>query len=392
MLANEYQVPWGILRSIIAGASAIDLEGLAFGDLRHADGFLAAYGYDPREPETRKELEVIRAKSLAFLREELLDPTDGLKIPEELMEAEVSELLVKVSQQKPEEMTLWACALLRVMHAFAHARNDPFENHNALIRGQILDRIERHMHRDEEDRLFLGRGQDSVPLIDFSIKAAKSPHRIVMKLLHKPGNLGESIHDHMGVRIITRDLMDVMLVVRYLRVHNVVVFANVAPDRSRNTLLSVDDFQLAIDRLGSQSEPADIEEVREIVNATRQSGHGGTNSKSSKGYRAIHFTVRQLVTVPAGPGKTMRLFFPYEVQVMDAISAQDLATGAATHAAYVERQRKAVRRRVLRGLVSKSRRSTQGSNRKSTGIAKVRTIPERGPSDTSALRGSEAET
>lgn len=356
MLASEYQFPWGILRSIIAGASAIDLEGLAFGDRRHAEGFLAAYGYDPRTPPRRAELEVIRAKSLGFLREELLQDEPTLNFPDHIAEAEVADLLVMVSQPESTEDSQWACALLRVMHAYAHSRNDPFERHHEHIRRQILDRIERHLYRHEDDSLFLGRGQDAVPLVGYVAKAAKSPHRIVMKLLHKPGNLGESIHDRMGVRLITHDLMDVMLVVRYLRVHNVVVFANVAPDRSRNTLLNVDDFQMALDQISGEARAVTEAELREVVNATRQTLDGGTNSRSGKDYRAIHFTVRQLVDFPVGDGESMRIFFPFEVQVMDHEAYQHLEAGEAAHAEYAERQRKAVKRRVLRGLMPRRRR------------------------------------
>lgn len=378
MLSNKYQFPWGILRSMIAGASAIDLEGLAFGDRRHADGFLAAYGYDPKVEATRRELEVLKAKSLAFLRDELLADEEGVEIPEEVAEAEVGDLLVLVSQPDGSDLPQWACALLRVMHATAHARNDPFERFSERIRSQILSRIERHLYRPEDGELWLGRGQDAVPLADFQVKEAKSVHRMVMKLLHKPGNLGENIHDLLGVRFVARDLMDVMLVVRFLRVHNVVVFANVAPDRSRNTLLGMDDFQLAVDRLASSDGEASEKELRDIVNATRLTRAGGTNSRSSHSYRAIHFTVRQLVDVPAGEGEPLRLFFPYEIQVMDQRAYDALQQGDTAHDAYVRRQRKAVKRRVLRGLLRRRRKRRGISSEPAVVTAPVASVTSEG--------------
>jgi uncharacterized protein (TIGR04562 family) len=362
MLSNKYQFPWGILRSIIAGASAIDLEGLAFGDRRHADGFLAAYGYDPRVESTRRELEILKAKSLAFLRDELLADEEGQEFPEALAEAEVGDLLVLVSQPDGSDLPQWACALLRVMHASAHARNDPFERHSEHIRHQILERIERHLFRPQPDQLWLGRGQDAIPLVDFVVKEAKSVNRMVMKLLHKPGNLGESIHDMMGVRFVTKDLMDVMLAVRYLRAHNVVVFANVAPDRSRNTLLGMDEFQLAVDHLATRADTISEQELRDIVNATRLSRAGGTNPKSSHSYRAIHFTVRQLVDIPSADEEPLRMFFPCEIQVMDQLAYESLQAGDATHETYVRRQRRAVKRRVLRGLLRRSGKRKGGED------------------------------
>lgn len=355
---KQFRFPWGILRSMIAGASAVDLEGLAFGDRRHADGFLAAYGYDPKNRDTRAELAILKAKSLAFLRDELLADEDDLELPSELAELEVGDLLVIVSDPAGGERAAWACSLLRVMHAFAHARNDPFEKHREAIRAQILARIERHLYRDEHE-LRLGRGQDSVPLDDFMVKEAKSPHRVVMKLLHKPGNLGENVYDLMGVRFICNDLMDVMMVVRYLRVHNVVVFANVAPDRSRNTLLDLDAFQGIVTDLSDGGAMTE-DQLRELVNGARVEAAGGTNRRSSNRYRAIHFTVRQLVTLPTGDGENLRIFFPFEVQVMDRQAWHDSAQGEAAHEAYVKRQRRAVKRRVMRGLL-RARRAAAAS-------------------------------
>lgn len=361
MVPKQYHFPWGILRAIIAGASAVDLEGLAFGDRRHADGFLAAYGYDPNQKETRAELQIIKAKSLGFLREVLLSDEPELELPDHIAEHDVSDLLVMVSDPDGGEDAAWACALLRVMHAFAHGRNDPFEKHRETVRKQILDRIERHLYRDDEDGLRLGRGRDAVPLVDFKVKESKSPQRIVMKLLHKPGNLGENIYDHMGVRFVARDLMDVMMVVRYLRVHNITVFANVAPERSRNSLLDIDAFQDVITRLSGDGGDIDEAGLRQMVNETRLSLGGGTNARSSSRYHAIHFTVRQLVTLPMGEGQSMRIFFPYEVQVMDEAAAREASEGDAAHEAYVKRQRRAVKKRVLRALLRRRRRKKKAA-------------------------------
>lgn len=361
MEVHAVHFPWAILRSIIAGASAVDLEGLAFGDRRHADGFLAAYGYDPKDPETRKELEVIRAKSLTFLKDELLFEEPTLSIPPEIGECEVGDLLVHVSKDPQSEEGMWSCALLRVMHAFAHSRNDPFEKHRDSIRQQILHRIERHLYEGDEGELRLGRGQDSVPLEAFAPKEAKSPHRVVMKLLHKPGNLGESIHDHLGVRFIAKDLMGVLQIIRYLRTHNVVVFANVAPDRSRNTLFNLDAFQRFMDEVSLPGRDTAAllagTSFRETINRFRYQEAGGTNVRSSKSYRAIHFTVRQLVTLNFSDGERLRLFFPYEVQVMDREAFEEIKHGDAAHENYVKRQRRAVKRRVLRGLLPRRARS-----------------------------------
>lgn len=350
MLSRDYAFQWGTLRSVVAGASAVDLEGLAFEDREQALGFMRAYGYDPRDPGGAAEIAAHREKALRFLREELLADEPSLGIPPDVAELPVEDLLLLVSDPAAGERAAWACSILRVMHAFVHSRNDPYDRHQELIRRQILERIERHLVRGQGG-LSLGDGADAVPLVDFSAKRAKSTSRIVMKLLHKPGNLGESIYDYVGVRFIVKDLLDVMRVLRYLRLNNVAVFANVAPERSRNTLLDIDAFQAVVSELQAKGDYVAEDELRRLVNQTRLRAPGGTNVKSSFDYRAIHFTVRQLIEVPLAGGESMRFFFPYEVQILDQEAAEDLRQGDAAHAAYVARQRQDVKRRVLRALL-----------------------------------------
>ncbi len=372
---NQFRFPWEILRAIIAGASAVDLEGLAFRDRRHAVGFLAAYGYDPKNASTRAELEILKAKALTFLREELLADEPDLNVPDEIAGLEVADLLTLVSDHQGEEGVAWACALLRVMHAFAHSRNDPFEKYRDVVQRQILDRIQRHLVQTDAG-LMLGRGQDAVPLSGFRVKEQKSPHRVVMKLLHKPGNLGESIHDYVGVRFIAADLMDVMQVVRFLRVHNVVVFANVAPERSRNTLLDLDRFQTLLTEVTAHDPDISEDELRGRVNAARLSAPGGTNERSSSSYRAIHFTVRQLVTLPVSEEESIRIFFPFEVQVMDRVAAEELVQGDAAHEEYSRRQRRGVKRRVLRGLLRRRGRPAETDPDEAGAVAEGAPAPD----------------
>jgi uncharacterized protein (TIGR04562 family) len=50
----------------------------------------------------------------------------------------------------------------------------------------------------------------------------------------------------------------------------------------------------------------------------------------------------------------MRFFFPYEIQILDADSFEEARSGRASHDDYRERQREAVRRRVL-GVLARGR-------------------------------------
>jgi uncharacterized protein (TIGR04562 family) len=152
------------------------------------------------------------------------------------------------------------------------------------------------------------------------------------------------------------------LVVQYLRQKNVVMFANIKPSRSRNTLIDINWLRDEIDRLDRGEEALErsqrVKRLREslAVRPFPSSNQPFTNRFSSVDYHSIQFTCRQQIRVrdmlaDERQGGEMRFFFPFEVQVLDAESYQMSRDGLASHEVYKRRQRREVQRRVMGPLI-----------------------------------------
>jgi uncharacterized protein (TIGR04562 family) len=188
------------------------------------------------------------------------------------------------------------------------------------------------------------------------------------------------VFDRIGVRFVTRERFDALMVVRYLRLHNVIMFANVIPARSRNTLLDVDWVQGRVEALKKEVEESRLSEAKALEvlrkEARRQpypaSATRLENPFSSVDYHSIQFTCRQSIRIlepragiVSSPwtsvggtehegGEALRFFFPFEVQVLDEESYRVSRSGLAAHDVYKKRQYDAVKLRVLGSLFRKN--------------------------------------
>lgn len=379
---------WDTLGAMVGGHSAVDVPALRLRTHDHAQGYLAAYGYDPADAGDRVILDSHRIEAIEFIEQELL-ADEGLLIPSELRdERDVARLLTLASAERRDETQRWACAILRVMHTVSHAHSSFEERYGAPIREQILARFQPHVF-DGPGGLTLGEGPGAIPLTRFDVKAHKPLRSVVMKLLHKVENVAADVFDQIGLRFVTRERFDALLVVRYLRTQNVIVFGNVKPSRSRNTLIDVEWLRREMEDLDERvhlGELQDEDRLRALRQSVRSlpfpmSLEGHSNPHSSTFYRSVQFTCRQQIRVPnplaehveralAGLPDTdaaqqvsaalqehllreqdIRIFFPFEVQVLDEEAWQLSRSGLAAHDIYKARQRETVRRRVLGGLL-----------------------------------------
>jgi uncharacterized protein (TIGR04562 family) len=381
--------PWDSLGAIIGGRSAIDVGRLRVANLNEAAQFLSVYGFDWSREGHRAEVEALRTDALRFIDEELLPDVPDIAINSSVREqTDVRHLLVWASATERDDRQRWSCSVLRVMHTFAHAQSY-FENRfGAQLREQILSRFAPHVH-ETEDGLMLGQGELAIPLSGFEVKPGKPLHSVVIKLLHKVENVASPVFDHVGVRFITKERFDALLVVRYLRKNSVIMFANVMPSRSRNTLIDLERVRQhlqAVDELCERGDMGDHQRWQAMRDATRDDpyppGELSYNSHTSISYRSIQFTCRQYVRVAnplandvyavldklgecdgerspevlalaerAQQDAEMNFFFPYEVQVLDQRSYEESRHGLAAHSEYKRRQRDTVRKRVLGDLL-----------------------------------------
>ena len=343
------------LRTLIAGRSALDSPRLNLVSRADAGEFLAAYGFDVKDPVQRKELQAIRRKALSFLHNDLLPP--GVEVAEPVRKMlDVRTLLVWASHTDGSLRQRWACAVLRVMHTCAHADSFTDVAFGGQVRAAVEARLRPHIVV-EGDRTTLGRGPDAIPLVRVEFRDAKSFSAVMIKLLGAAENVATEIYDRQGLRFVTRGRLDAFLVVHYLRVHHIVMLANVMPSRCRNTLLDPDWYDAQMARIGPAADSLTRSELvgwlGQLAERHRPSHVSSEHNRfSNEAFRSIQFTCREMLRLPERDGVPGgRFFFPYEVQILDAKSDAAARSGDASHEAYRERQREAARRRVLGALI-----------------------------------------
>jgi uncharacterized protein (TIGR04562 family) len=418
---KRYEFDWEILDVIIGGHSAIDGgKSLGLRGLEDAQRFMECYGYDLENPIHKAELFGNFQEALTFIRHYFLQPENpgGLKleIPRKIQElSDISQLLVlagtgggggsRLSGRGSPNSALashWACAIIKVMHTIAHMDKDLRTNYFTDIQKQILDRFYKFIHRDEGGQIFLGRDTrdaDRVDLVLFDSKPKKSRDSVILKLLHKPENVAEELFDRVGIRFVTRNRLDALRVVKYLKDSYVIMPANIKPSRSRNTLLDTTAFKVEVAQLLEKVDigklvPGDLySQLKDYCEKAGPPNEGDKeNPHSSRHYRAIQFTGRQLVrisnplyddlkaiksamkgkAVPEEIGrivegldlknlqKEIRFFYPFEVQVLDEASHTENLAGRSSHSNYKKSQVQAAMKRVLGDLMRLSEGDAQG--------------------------------
>jgi len=379
---NRYDFSWETLRSFLDGVSPIDLQRLALTTREEARQFLIWYGYDLASPSEHHEAWQVFREGIDYLGRVLCPaptPEDvALQLPEKLQEVEdLTDLLVLASQ--PGELQPWSCALLRVMHTISHANHAVRSPYYSQIQAQILERYRQHIYTDGQGQLFLGKGLLAVPLDEIDLREEKKRDSLILKLLHKPANVAQSVYDRIGVRLVTPTKVDALLVLKYIRKHHLAIFANVMPGRSRNTLIDLERFRQVYENIAAPG-PSNLKKDWSQL----QSGEApAPNPHSDPEFRSIQFTCRQLIRIPnpqysslsrlreklqeqlpvqevdclleeltqANPEPVLRFFFPYEVQILDRENHRRTQHGSSSHANYRLRQLKTARARVLGSLL-----------------------------------------
>ena len=326
------------LRFALEGKSIIDSEKLSFDSIDSVTDFLSCYGYDWDDIADREEIEEFRIGAIALITEEILVANE--KFPDEIkQQKDIRELMLELSKSNDEINKHWICALLRVMHTLAHSHSYLNNRYLSEIREQIFSAFTPHINR-ENDTISIG----SIELSDFEYRPEKSQRSVAMKLLHKPENVAADIFDWIGLRFITLNKIDVLRVLSYLRQHNIVMFANIKPSRTRNTLLDLKKIE------AESNKGLSFEQLKALIEqhqAPNENLLETTNAFSESSYHSVQFTCRQRIKVKTTEKKRVSFFFPYEIQLIDQKSYQRARSGMASHSEYKKRQRKSIRTRIL---------------------------------------------
>ncbi len=374
-------VDWDIIDVIVSGKSAIDLPRLNVGSLEAADDFIRAYGYDLSNPNDAKEVAAILKQAKDFVNNVLApDPehkSPPVKMPPEIEnETDVRKLML-MSSVRTGPTQRWACAILRLMHTITYVNNDFATYFFPQIQRQIVERIKSFVYEAPNGDVYLGKDEKGIKLYTLEIKSRKPFESSVLKLLHKVENVGADLFDRIGVRFVTETKLDALLALKYMAEENVIVFANVKPTRSRNTLVNMTFLRQEFDKLLPLYNRGELklDELRQLAHMAVESERARPhirpeelherNAFSSTAYSSIQFTVRQLMRVKLPqvdpeieipehdrlPDRELRFFFPYEVQILDRRSYLESRKGRASHEEYKRQQLIVARKRVFRGLL-----------------------------------------
>ena len=395
-LLARYVFSWETMHTIMGGQSAIDLSHLRLTQSgeQEAERFLARYGYDLTNPVQAQDLERIRTEALGFIRGVLL-PGLPVEMPAEFDTMPILEVLrlaagdreiaIAKDGMTSEVRMAWACGLLRVMHTVAHAVNYFQSNYYHEIRERILNRFVAQVRTRDDGSQYLHAQSFDVPIVRFEVKETKPLRSVVVKLLQKQENVAYDLFDHIGVRIIVGNPVDALFAVRALREEHTIMYPNVKPTRSRNTLVDLDAYDAHVRaclqryQRGEQDEMATVREIHAFDHKPQSNDQIDWNPYSSDKYQSIQFTCRQMIRfanplftrmrdaqgiarrhltgapldemlaalTTHGVDPEIQFFFPYEVQVMDIASYQAATEGRASYGEYKMRQIVSVRRRVL---------------------------------------------
>lgn len=366
------EMPWEVLSAMIQGKSSIDLTSMPVYTREEAREFIYNYGFDLDVPEDVAEMEAYVIEAVNFIEHRFLTRSidwAGLgervigadKIPLSVVASRnVVDLLIMASQPDHPHRA-WACALLKVIHTLVYIQNSPLYKYHSQASETILARFRDVLSPEMDGTVVLqGNRGRSLRLFAFEAKHHKPRESILLKLLCKKENVAENVWDLVGVRLVTFHPAEALLAVDILREKKVILFPNVIPSRSRNTLLDFNHFQefyeaaLADYKLGKRSLDSMLKLFETDDYILPEESPNNVNPLSSPQYRSLHITCRQLLRVKSGGHVTeTRFAFPYEIQVLDKSNYLNSKVGHGAHAHYKQRQLFAARRRVMGSLLEK---------------------------------------
>jgi uncharacterized protein (TIGR04562 family) len=373
-----------ITHVVLGGNAYIDLDALSIHSHECARDFVFSYGFDVGLPHHRSQIVKTFKGAIAFLERLIFEKAD-LKVPAKITGTkDPLNLLIWASEMPRTDIARWSCAILRIMHSLFYIDNSIALKFIPDIHQQILERYDRYIVQKANGKWLL-KGEYEVPIVEVRRKERKNRDSMLLKLLHKPENVAETIYDNIGIRIVAEDLLGVLLVLWFLIDHNVIQAAHIKPSRTRNLMI---DPVLLEEWIGTLPKNFSVDalspsERRDICEKLAQRiGKPAVNPHSSRDYSALQVTANTLVRLPVpsihdlakiqdtfGQNKfgtvghnqmpnflqaqegRISFFFAHEVQIMEKSGFNSSHMGPASHSEYKRRQREVVRKRLLRGLL-----------------------------------------
>jgi len=345
-----------ILNTIAGGRSALDMRRLQIFNLESAQSFIKTYGFDLDDPNHLETLWQQHRRALVLMTEKLgfTESEIPLEIRDRKTLQDLRLLLLYASRTGSDPLQKWACAVLRCMHVFIHAENDLFSFFSNEIQEQILSSYEPYISTEGQSVFLTGKvySANRIELENFQPKAFKTTSSAVLKLLARPDALAMRVFDKIGIRFVTKSVLDSFRVIRFLVQENMVSFPHIMPDQSSNNVYPVELFLQVCEKIKNLNikDDASIQNLfkEELAKTGDTALFRKLNEHSDLNFKFIKFISRQLIRIKPDPAsEKFHFFYPYEVQIMDQESFLATSRGPLEHNAYKNRQRDSARARLM---------------------------------------------
>ncbi|MEY4581531.1 MAG: hypothetical protein RL701_6234 [Pseudomonadota bacterium] len=326
------------IRLLLRGGSVIDWHRLNVSSDREAHELIAAHELRLSDPQDVERINMVRDEAIAFLRRHFDFP-----VPKPVAQLDLPGLMHLAAAAGHRQ--LCACAILKVMHIIHH-----LEGRELLFMLPFSDQELFYLVEEKVYRVVGGMLANEFPILEF-IGGRKNKDSLYQKLLSKPETIAANIYDKLRFRIVTREPDDIFPTLNHMLRH-IFPFNYVIPGQSTNTLFHFRSYCEKHPHLsglfGNLQTKPDLED-----NLTRLE-----NRFSATNYSVVHFVVDMPLRVPPemlkrAPAQAHNLgpviFVLTEFQILDRHTEQRNELGDASHAAYKERQKRAVALRLKVG-------------------------------------------
>lgn len=324
------------VRLVLRGGSVIDWHRLNFQSEQEALEFIAAQEIDWHRSDDRERIEMVKREAISYLRRNLDFP-----IPKPVADLDLVGLLMLASSKGHRQMC--ACAILKAIHIIHH-----LEARELLFMLPISDQEVFYLVEEKVYRVVGGMLANGFPILEF-IGGRKHKDSLYTKLLSKSDTIAAAIYDKLRFRLVTREPNDIFPMLNFMLRH-IFPFNYVIPGQSTNTLFHFSSYC-------REHLPELLPQLQLELDLEDEIG-APDNHFSAKTYSVVHFVVDMPVRLPeairaqapeAGRALGPVIFVQTEFQIIDRLTEQRNELGEASHAAYKERQRDAVRHRLKVG-------------------------------------------
>lgn len=327
-----------IVKLILRGESIVDWHRLNLKSVEQAHELLETMEYRPTEPPDRARLEKIKNEAISYLRRQFNFP-----IPKPVERATTEELMMIASGEGHRQ--LCACAILKAMHIVHHVECRELGFTLPMSMQDVFGMVEEKVYRVIGDMLASG-----YPIVEF-IGGRKNRDSLYTKLLSKSNTTAANVYDRIRFRIVMRSAEDILPTVLYLS-KRVFPFNQVVPGQSLNTIFPFRSSFAQLPKLQGLLPMFQVDLNDELTLTD--------NVFSARAFRAVHFVVDVPVRLPRellenAPNEVWALgpvvSVLSEFQIVDRETEVTNELGEGSHAAYKERQRAAVMKKLRLGSV-----------------------------------------